>query len=151
LKFKIGEKQMEDVTRPSNSKATFWIGWTLSGLASALLLFSGVLKFAPITPEAEQGLQHIGWRADQVGTLGILEIACVIVFLIPQTAVIGAILVTGYMGGAIATHLRVGDPFIVQTIIPIVFWLGLWLREPRLRQLLPLRIAAPMCSLSAAV
>lgn len=117
----------------------FWIGWVLSGLASAMLLLSGALKFAPITPEAEQGLQQIGWRADQVGTLGILEIACVIVYLIPQTAVLGAILVTGYMGGAIATHLRVGDPFIVQAIIPMVFWLGLWLREPRLRQLLPLR------------
>jgi DoxX-like family len=130
---------MEANVSPSNSKAMFWSGWILSGLAGAMLLISGLFKFAPMSPEAEQGLQHIGWRADQVGTLGILEIACVILYLIPQTAVLGAILVTGYMGGAIATHLRVGDPFIVQAIIPMVFWLGLWLREPRLRQLLPLR------------
>lgn len=130
---------MEANERPSNSKAMFWSGWILSGLSGAMLLVSGLFKFAPISPEAEQGLQHIGWRADQVGTLGILEIACVVLYLIPQTAVLGAILVTGYMGGAIATHLRVGDPFIAQAIIPMVVWLGLWLREPRLRQLLPLR------------
>lgn len=130
---------MENEVKPSGSKAMFWIGWVLSIIPSLLLLMSGAMKFMPMTPEAEQGLQHIGWRADQVPTVGILEMAVVIIYLIPQTAVLGAILVTGYMGGAIATHLRVGDPFIVQAIIPIVFWLGLWLREPRLRNLLPLR------------
>jgi hypothetical protein len=131
---------MENVAvAPANSRAMFWIGWVLSGLSSLMLLFSGAAKFMPVTPETEQGLQHVGWRADQMGTLGILEIASVILYLIPQTAVIGAILVTGYMGGAIATHLRVGDPVIVQTIIPIVFWLGLWLRDARLRELLPIR------------
>ena len=123
----------------SNSKAMFWVGWILSGLTGALLLLSGALKFMPANPETEQALQHIGWRPDQVGTLGILEVACAILYLIPQTAVFGAILVTGYMGGAIATHLRIGDPLIMQTIIPIVVWLGLWLREPRLREILPLR------------
>jgi hypothetical protein len=104
-----------------------------------LLLFSGAVKFMPITPEVQQGLQHVGWRADQVGTLGILEIVCTIIYLIPKTAVLGAILVTGYMGGAVATHVRVGDPFIIQAIIPIVFWLGLWLRNRNVRELLPFR------------
>lgn len=131
---------MEDATRPSNSKAMFWIGWVLSGLASAALLFSGAAKFMPVTdPQMEESLRHIGWRADQLSGLGILEIAVVIIFLIPQTAVLGAILVTGYMGGAVATHVRVGDPFFVQVIVGMVFWLGLWLREPRLRELLPIR------------
>jgi len=130
---------MDNVETRSNSKAMFWIGWVLSIIASLLLLMSGAMKFMPITPETEQGLQHVGWRADQVGTLGILEIGVVIIYLIPQTAVLGAILVTGYMGGAIATHVRVGDPVFVQAIIPVIFWLGLWLREPRLRSLLPLR------------
>lgn len=130
---------MDNVETRSNSKAMFWIGWVLSIIPSLLLIMSGVMKFMPMTPEVEEGLQHIGWRADQVPTLGILEIACVIIYLIPQTAVLGGILVTGYMGGAIATHVRVGDPFIVQAIIPIVFWLGLWLREPRLRELIPIR------------
>jgi len=129
---------MENVEK-TPSKGMFWAGWVFSILPALMLLASGAFKFAPMTPEAEQGLQLVGWRPDQVGTLGILEIACVIIYLIPQTAVIGAILATGYMGGAIATHVRVGDPFIVQAIIPIVFWLGLWLREPRLRALMPLR------------
>lgn len=130
---------MENEVKPSGSKAMFWTGWVLSILAGLSLLLSGIFKFMPSNADTEQALQHIGWRPDQIPTLGILEIACVIIYLIPQTAVLGAILVTGYMGGAIATHLRVGDPFIVQAIIPIVFWLGLWLREPRLRSLLPLR------------
>lgn len=130
---------MENETKPSGSRAMFWIGWVLSVLASLMLLMSGAMKFMPITPEVEQGLQHVGWRADQVGTLGVLEIVCTIIYLFPKTAVLGAILVTGYMGGAIATHVRVGDPFIVQAIIPVVFWLGLWLRDAKLRELLPIR------------
>ena len=130
---------MEYETKPSGSRALFWTGWVLSILAALALLMSGIMKFLPITPETEQGLQHVGWRADQVTTIGIVEILCVLIYLIPQTALLGAILVTGFMGGAIATHVRVGDPFIVQAIIPVLFWLGLWLREPRLRALLPLR------------
>lgn len=132
---------MENVAvAPTNSRAMFWIGWVLSGLASAALLFSGAVKFMPVSdPAMEENLRHIGWRADQLPGLGILEIACVIVYLIPQTAVLGAILLAGYMGGAIATHVRVGDPFIAQVVIGVVFWLGLWLREPRLRELLPIR------------
>ncbi len=131
---------MDNVTRPSNSKAMFWIGWVLSGLASAMLLLSGAFKFVPVSdPEMEKNLRHIGWEASQLPGLGILEIAVVIVYLIPQTAVLGAILTAGYMGGAIATHVRVGDPFIAQAVIGVIFWLGLWLRDPRLRDLLPIR------------
>jgi hypothetical protein len=68
----------------------------------------------------------------------VVEIACVLIYLIPRTAVIGAILLTAYMGGAIATHVRVGDPFWVQTVVGMAFWGGLWLRDPRLRQLIPI-------------
>jgi hypothetical protein len=71
--------------------------------------------------------------------LGILEVSCVIIFLIPRTAVLGAILIAAYMGGATATHVRVGDPFYATVLVGVFVWLGLWLREPRLRALLPLR------------
>lgn len=129
-----------EAKQPSGSKAMFYTGWVISILIGLAMIASGVVKFLPpMNAEAEQGLQHIGWRADQLGTLGILEIASAILYLIPQTAVIGAILITGYMGGAIATHLRVGDPVLVQAIIPILAWLGLWLRDGRLREILPLR------------
>lgn len=124
------------------SRTAFWIGWALSILASLALITSGAMKLlqpASMAEDTAKGLDHIGWRMDQMTGLGILEIACVVFYLIPQTAFFGAILVSGYMGGAIATHVRVGDPFIAQVVIGIVFWLGLWLRDARLRALLPLR------------
>lgn len=131
---------MENVDKPSGSKAMLYIGWIIGILVALALIVSSIFKFMPpMNAEAEQGLQHIGWRADQLGTLGILELLSAILYLIPQTAVIGAILVTGYMGGAIATHLRVGDPVVVQVIIPILAWLGIWLRDGNLRSILPLR------------
>lgn len=130
---------MENEVKPSGSKAMVYTGWVLTILAGLALLVSGIFKFFPMPPEAEPGLQHIGWTAAQAGRLGIIETISAILYLIPQTAVFGAILVTGYMGGAIATHMRVGDVFIVQAIIPIVAWLGLWLRDGRLREILPLR------------
>ena len=128
---------MEEIR--TTSKKMNWIGWVVSILPSLVLLMSGVVKFMPITPETEQGLQHVGWRADQIPTLGIIEIAVVIIYLIPQTAVLGAILTSAYMGGTVATHLRVGDPFFIQILIGMLFWLGLWLRDARLRDLLPIR------------
>jgi hypothetical protein len=71
--------------------------------------------------------------------LAILEVSCVVIYLIPATSVLGAIFLTGYMGGAICTHLRVGDPFVIQITLGVFVWLGLYLRENRLKGLLPLR------------
>ena len=72
--------------------------------------------------------------------LGILELSVAVIYLIPQTSILGAILVTGYIGGAIATHVRIGDYFLVPHIlIGVLVWLGVWLRDPRLRELLPIR------------
>lgn len=121
------------------SKKAYWIGWVLGILPSLMLLFSAAGKF--LKPEGmEEALKPLGWRMDQMTGLGILEAAVVIIYLIPRTSVLGAILITGYMGGAIATHVRIGDYFIVAHIlIGVLVWLGLWLREPRLRALAPLR------------
>lgn len=121
------------------SKAMWWTGVVLSVVPALLLLFSGVMKFTPPNEEMLKGFDHIGWASDKVKTLGILEITCTVLFLLPQTAIIGAILLTGYMGGAIATHYRVGDAFVVQALIPVILWLALSLREPRLRALIPWR------------
>jgi hypothetical protein len=84
-------------------------------------------------------MAKLGWSDKLAIALGVTEILSTILYLIPQTSVLGAILVTGYMGGAIATHLRIGEPFFVQAGIGVFVWLGLYLREPRLRALLPLR------------
>ncbi len=127
-----------DPNRPST--AAFVTGWLLTILPAAGLIFSGVMKLIqPGAPEdVAKYLDPIGWKLEQMVGLGILELTCVILYLIPQTAVLGAILVTGYIGGIIATHVRVGDfgivPFI---IIGVLIWLGLFFRYPKLRRMIP--------------
>jgi hypothetical protein len=90
-------------------------------------------------PEVRQGLAHLGLPESMIVPLAILEISCTVIYLIPATSVLGAVLLAGYMGGAICTHWRVGDPFIAQIVIALLVWLGLYLREPRLKALIPLR------------
>jgi hypothetical protein len=87
-------------------------------------------------------MAHLGLPPSLVTPLAILELSCVAIYLVPPTSVLGAILLTGYLGGAICTHLRVGDPFVVQIVLGLFVWLGLYLREDRLRTLIPLRTRA---------
>jgi len=121
------------------SKSKRWAGYVISGLSSLFLFLSATGKF--VQPEGmEQYLDPLGWRADQMIMLGIIQVTCVVLYLIPQAAVLGAVLVTGYLGGATATNLRIDDPFFFfPAIIGVFFWLGLYLREPRLWELLPFR------------
>lgn len=127
-------------TEPLATKrpATYWLGWVLGVAPSLLLIFSGVMKIRQ-SPEMMENVAKLGLPANTILPIGVVELACVVLYLIPQTAVLGAILLTGYMGGAILTHVRLGEPFYIQTLLGVVLWLGLYLREPRLRCLLPLR------------
>ncbi|HZE97357.1 MAG TPA: DoxX family protein, partial [Planctomycetota bacterium] len=111
-----------------------WVGRVLSGLVALMLLFSAAMKLKG-GPELAQGMAKMGLRESMAVPLGLLELGVVVVYLIPQTSVLGAILVAGYMGGAMLTHWRVGEMFLIQFAIGVVAWLGLWLREPRLRSL----------------
>ena len=120
------------------SKKMLWTGYVLSTLPVLMLLFSGGMKFIP-SPQLNEGFAHLGLPVTLALGLGILELACTIIYVIPRTAVLGAILLTGYLGGAILTHLRVGDPYYTQIILGVVIWGGLYLRDPRLRALIPLR------------
>lgn len=115
-----------------------WTGRVITGLVSLLFLFSAAMKFVA-GAEVKEGMAHLGLPESMVIPLGILEAACALIYLIPATSVLGAILLAGYMGGAICTHWRVGDPFVGQIAIALVVWLGLYLREPRLRALIPIR------------
>jgi len=128
---------MTDET-PGVSKKMFWIGWILSILPCLLLLMSASMKFIKPAGFAE-GLEHMGWKESSMTVIGIVEIVCVILYLIPQTSVRGAILIVAYLGGAVATHVRVGDPFIIPIVVGVLIWLGLWFREPRLKALVPLK------------
>ena len=129
---------METTPAPASKKATI-IGWILSVLPALLLLMSAAFKF--IKPAGmEEAIGALGLRMDQLAWLGPLEAAVAIIYLIPQTAVLGAILITGYLGGAILTHLRVDDFMIIPHIVlGSLVWLGVWLRDMRLRALIPLR------------
>ena len=120
------------------SRKMTWIGWVISVIPCLLLAFSSFLKFQG-GPEVVKGFAHLGFPASMMMPLAILEISCVVIYLIPATSVLGAILLTGYMGGAICTHWRVGEPFWIQFVVGVVFWLGLYLREDRLKPLIPIR------------
>jgi hypothetical protein len=110
----------------------------ISGLAALVFLLSGVMKLKG-GPELAQGLAHLGLPDPIALPLGILEISCAVIYLIPPTAVLGAVLLAGYVGGTIITHWRVGDPVFVQIVLGLLVWLGIYLREPRLKALLPVR------------
>ena len=120
------------------SKKAVWTGWILSILPVLLLAVSAAMKLAH-PPQLDEGFAHLQLPVSFAFGLGVLEVACTVIYLIPRTAVLGAILLTGYLGGAILTHLRVGDPFYTHIILGVVIWGGLYLREPRLRALIPLR------------
>ena len=115
-----------------------WVGRVISVLASLLFLFSASMKLKG-GPELAQGMEHLGLPDSMVVPLAILELSCVAIYLIPATSVLGGILLAGYLGGAICTHWRVGDPFVVQIVLGLLVWLGVYLREDRLKALIPLR------------
>lgn len=124
-------------TTPVSTKA-LWTGRVLSTLPVLLLLFSGVMKVMRAAPVLE-GFPKLGYPEGLAVGIGVLELVCTALYVWPRTAVLGAVLLTGYLGGATATHVRVGEPFIAPVILGVLLWGGLYLRDARLRALLPLR------------
>lgn len=117
---------------------TLWTGRIISAIPALLLVFSGVMKILK-PPSVVQGFAHYGYPDTQMIGLGILEIACALVYLVPRTQVLGAILVTAYLGGATASNVRVGDRAVIVTVLlGVLIWLGLYLRDQRVRALVPL-------------
>ncbi|HUR81966.1 MAG TPA: DoxX family protein [Thermoanaerobaculia bacterium] len=117
-------------------------GIALSTLAVLFLLFDAIGKL--VRPQAViEGTTQLGYPASVIIPLGIIQIICLILYIVPRTSLTGALLWTGYLGGAVATHVRIGNPLfshiLFPTYIALLLWLGLWLREQRLRALLPLR------------
>ena len=123
----------------SVSTASVVTGWVIGLLPVLLLLFSAVMKLARV-PSVVDGFHKFGYADGVIRTIGIVELVCTVVYLLPQTAMLGAILLTGYLGGATATQVRIGDPtFFAPILCGILLWVGLFLRDPRLRVLVPLR------------
>ncbi len=123
----------------TRSRKALWTGRILSGLAVLFLTFDAAMKLLALKPAVE-GTTQLGYPASSLLVIGLLEIACLAVYLIPRTAVIGAVLWTGYLGGALASHLRLGDPLFTHVLFPTyvaaLLWGGLWLRDRRVGALL---------------
>ncbi len=130
------------IAAPFQSPAMTRVGWALSGLAILFLATDLGMKFAMLQPVIET-MHDLGWPNDRgtIHTLAIILTLATILYALPQTALLGAILLTGYLGGAVATHVRIGSPLFSHVLfgvyIGILAWAGLWLRDPRLRALLP--------------
>ncbi len=125
------------ITNPASTKI-LWAGRILSALPVLLFAFTGM--FGLLKPDAAlQGAIRYGYPPGTMARITIVEIACAIVYAIPRTSVLGAILLTGYLGGATSTHVRVGEPFLLPIVVGVVVWAGLFLRDERLRALIPLR------------
>ncbi len=119
----------------SPSKAMMWTGWVLTVLPSLMLFLSGGMKL--VKPEM---LEQMGFPERLGLTLGIVEIGSTVLYLIPRTTVLGAILLTGYLGGAVAAHARALEmQFLVPLVLGMLVWGGLFLRDPRVRALVPVR------------
>ncbi len=128
--------------RASSSKKGLWVGRVLSGLVVLFLIPDGIVKFIKPAPVVE-AFAHVGWPLSLANVLGTLLLVCIALYAIPRTSILGAILLTGYLGGAVATHLRAGDPLFSHILFPtylgVLLWLGLYLRDDRVRVLIPLR------------
>ena len=123
------------------SKVMLWAGRTMSAITSLFLLLDGLMKLLKPAPVVE-ATARMGYPENVILGLGILLLTCLAVYLIPRTSVLGAILLTGYLGGAVASHVRVRDdmfPVFFPVIVGVLLWGGLFLRDARLRALLSLR------------
>lgn len=120
----------------SYSRRAARAGRAISGIAVLFLLVDAGMKLLRLPP-AVQGTTELGYPADVIVTIGLIQLACLALYLLPRTALVGAILWTGYLGGAVATHVRVDSPLLSHTLFPIyvalLLWAGLWLRDDRLR------------------
>ena len=124
----------------SISKGRLWAGRIIGGLPALLLLVDAIMKFVKPAPVVETTVK-LGYPESLIVGLGAVLLVSTILYLVPKTAVLGAILLTGYLGGAVATHVRVGEgwfPILFPVIFGVLLWGGLWLRDERLQTLIPL-------------
>lgn len=133
------------------SKKVVWAGRIVSGLVSLAFAMSAAMKLKGGAGPAQM-FAHLGLSESLILPIAILELAAVTIYLIPRTSVLGAILLAGFMGGAILAHLRVGEPPVVQALFGVLAWLGIYLRDERVRALIPFRSldAAPATTVEVA-
>ena len=132
----------QSISVPRNGGAMFWASWVMSGLVIAFLLMDITMKLMAL-PVVIQTSAELGWSGGvaMARGLGVLLLACTVLYVVPQTTILGAVLLTGYLGGAISQYARIGEPYplLVPLTTALLAWAGLYLREERLRALLPFR------------
>lgn len=132
------EPSLEGVARHRGNTA----GLVCTAIVALFLAFDTLLKVLMLAPAVE-GTTALGYPAESVMWIGLIQLVCLVLYLVPRTAVLGALLMTGYLGGAVATHVRISNPLLTHTLFPIyvalLLWGGLYLREERLRALVPFR------------
>lgn len=116
-----------------------WTGLAVTALPALMLTMSATMKLTQNAKMVAMMGGKFGYPEHLLPVIGVLEALCLALYLVPRTATLGAILLTGYLGGAVATHVRVGDAFVAPLLVGVLVWLGLYLRDTRLRPLLPLR------------
>ncbi len=131
-----------DSNTARESKSRLWAGRVMTGLAALFLIVDGAMKQMNIAP-VRDGMTQLGFPASLAPGIGIVLLICVALYVIPRTSVLGAVLLTGYLGGAVAAQVRVGKPLFGYILFPVyvalVLWGGLYLRDERLRALIPIR------------
>lgn len=130
---------MNEIAKMTNPKWMTWTGWVLTVLLGLALFASATMKFLPASPEMKEGLAKSGLTVAGAQKIGIVEVVCTVLFLIPPTSVLGAILLTGYFGGATFAHVSLGESVIVPVLFGVLAWLAIFFRIPQLRSLLPWR------------
>ena len=126
------------------SRPALWLGRVLSGLVILFMLFDGAIKLVP-WPIVTETMDRMGYGSSEslARSLGAISLVCTVLYAIPPTSFVGAILLTGYLGGAMASHVRVGSPLFSHVLfgfyLGVMVWGGLWLRDGKLRALMPLR------------
>jgi uncharacterized membrane protein YphA (DoxX/SURF4 family) len=130
-----------------NATVGIWIGRVMSGLVIAFLMIASVFPKLFLPEIAAESMQQLGWNPKHVLVIAVIELVGTLLYAIPRTTVMGAVLLTGLFGGAVATHLRIDNPLLSHTAFPLyvgfLMWGGLWLRNPRVRALLPLTPKMP--------
>jgi hypothetical protein len=139
MEKRMEERFMQSASQPAPvSKKMLWTGRIMSALPVLLLAFSAVAKLMKPASVVD-GFVRLGYPESLILPIAVLELVCAVVYVIPRTSIVGAILLTGYLGGAIATHVRVGEPFFGPVVAGVLVWGGLFLRDQRLRALIPFR------------
>ncbi|HVT98559.1 MAG TPA: DoxX family protein [Acidobacteriaceae bacterium] len=127
---------------PTVSAGRLWTGRVIAGLIAAFMMMDAAIKFIK-PPQVAEAFVRTGWPLELSAPLGAILLSSLVLYLIPRTSILGAILLTAYFGGAVATNLRLENPWLTYTLFPVYFgvltWLSLWLREPRLHEWIPLR------------